>query len=156
MSGNLPMLTPEVFFGFFPEFQAPNPIPTATVQQWLDVASQFINAQRWNNSANLGACLFAAHWISLGIRAAAESANGAPPGTSVGVVSSKSVGPVSVSYDVAAATNPEDSHWNQTTYGTRYQDMSRLFGAGPIQVGTPGGTPPLNGPAWGGPLPWGW
>lgn len=134
----------------FPEFGSSTTYPNAQVQFWLNTAYNFVNADRWGSSTDLGAQLYAAHNMALEARAQAEAAAGGIPGQTTGPVSSKSVDKVSVGYDTGAATEKDAGHWNNTIYGTRFFRFAKLFGAGPIQVSAVQ-YDPLNGPGWPGP-----
>lgn len=106
---------------------------------------------------DIGVELFTAHHLVLEYQAGQEAAVGAPPGRSKGPISGTSAVGASVSYDTGSGLNPGDGHWNLTTYGTRFLEMLRLVGVGPIQVGVgraPIGTPGAGygaGGAWAGP-----
>jgi hypothetical protein len=116
----------------FPEFAG---TPTATISFWLPIAQSMVNATLWNNSADAGVCLALAHFLALG----GAGANAAK----VGVLNSKSVGGAAAGYDIASVTDPNGGQWNQTTYGTRFRMMQRMFGAGGLQMsggGYPAGT----------------
>jgi hypothetical protein len=67
-----------------------------------------------------------------------------------GIVSSKSVDKVSVSYDTSGAMEAGAGHWNLTTYGTRYIRLVKLVGAGPLQIGGSSSTQ-YSAAAWAGP-----
>ncbi len=135
----------------FPEFGSTSSYPNAQVQFWLAAAYNFVNADRWGNSTDLGAQLWTAHNLALEARAQAEAAAGGVPGQTTGPVSSKSVGGVSLGFDTGASTEEKGGHWNNTVYGTRFLRLAKLFGAGPVQVSSVQ-YDPLNGPAWPGPL----
>jgi hypothetical protein len=103
--------------------------------------------------------LFAAHNLALEQLVEAQAALGAPPIGQTGVLSSKSVGPASASYDVSAATYEDAGYFNMTIYGRRLWQLAMQVGAGPIQIGI-GIAPPFsgafagNGGAWIGPWPY--
>lgn len=107
---------------------------------------------------DVGTELFVAHHIVLEKKAMDAVKVGGTPGIAQGMVSSKSVGPVSGSYDTASIKVEDAGHWNQTVYGLRFVRLSRFRGSGPIQVGI-GYNPlyPNSGQAWAGPPLWpGW
>lgn len=133
-----------------PEFADPTAYPDSGITFWLSWAGILLNAQRWGRSLDLGALMFVAHHLVLERQAQKAAANGAVPGTGIGVINNKSVDKVSVGYDTSAVIDPKDGHWNMTTYGLRFIQMVKMFGAGPVQVGI-GCAPPLSGPAWPGP-----
>lgn len=138
----------------YPEFADTTLYPDSGVNYWLTTAALLLPAARWLTVLDLGTELFTAHNLVLERKAQAEAVNGIPPGVTTGPVSSKSVDKVSVSYDTGSAVVLDAGHWNNTVYGTRFIQLARMFGAGPVQVGvTPGCEPPFNGPPWFGP-PW--
>ena len=100
-------------------------------------------ACNWGVALDLGAQLYAAHNLVLEGLANAEAANGAPPQMAVGPIITKTVGEVTLTYDTASGVNVEDTHWNMTTYGTRFITFAPQFGAGPRQFGI-GYAPPGN------------
>ncbi len=106
--------------------------------------------------------LFVAHQIVLEKQAIDQANSGGDPGTRIGVVTSKSVGGVSVSFDVSQIVDPKSGFWGMTMYGLRFIRLARLRGMGPVQIGI-GVAPPFmffnswgltgSGNAWGGPYP---
>jgi hypothetical protein len=81
-----------------------------------------------------GEMLWAAHFITLDAMDAAAAAAGKPAGAVSGLVSSKSVGSVSVGYDLSIGTEEGAGHWNLTSYGRRFWSFLRMAGMGGIQV----------------------
>lgn len=125
----------------FTEFASTTTFPNSMVQFWLNVAYQMLNASRWGRQLDLGAQLYAAHNCILEARMNAEAANGGIPGASgsgIGVVNSKSVDKVSVGLDVSAMQQEFMGAYGLTVFGVRLWQLIRLFGAGPLQVATPG------------------
>ena len=121
--------------------------PDSDILFWLNYAGLLLNANRWKSLLDLGTEMFIAHNLVLEQQAKASDANGAPPGLTSGLISSKSVDKVSISFDTNNASEKDAGYWNLTTYGMRYFRLMRMFGAGPIQVGI-GCAPSNNGPAW--------
>jgi Protein of unknown function (DUF4054) len=101
-----------------------------------------------------GTELFVAHNLVLSRQAQKSAVRNAPPGVTRGPIASEGVGGASVSYSNQLGLDPDDGHWNLTSYGVRFVEMLKLVGALPVQVGI-GRTPPLVGTAWPGP-PFGW
>lgn len=136
----------------FPEFTDTTAYPDSLINFWLALAGKLLNPLRWGDMLTAGQELFIAHNIVLEARAKLAADKGGIPGASLGVQSSKSVGPVSVSYDTASALEEGAGHWNLTIYGTRYIRLARMLGAGPVQVGAGGIGPNLSSAgAWPGP-----
>lgn len=118
----------------FPEFSDTNAYPDATVNLWLGVAQVTLPADRWGALLDLGTELFIAHHLAVGAGNKKAAAAGGIPGSAGGVVSSKSVDKVSVSYDTGAGTLEGGDFWNRTTYGIEFLRYARMMGAGGIQL----------------------
>lgn len=144
-------MTPTEFRTLLPAFSDVTAYPNDFLQVWLDISAQLVNAERWGELTNLGIALRTAHEISIEKRAADVTAAGGVPGAVQGAMSSKSAGGVSVSYDVSSTTEKDAGYWNATSYGQRYYRMSRMMGAGPVQVGTGADVLPTS-QAWAGPI----
>lgn len=117
----------------FPEFNTVD-YPDSMVQFWLDRALELVNPSAWGRSFDLGVQLFVAHNVVIEKRNEKAAAGGVPGAAGSGTLASKSVGPISVSYDTSIGLNPDDGQWNLTNYGTRFAALVRMFGAMPIQV----------------------
>lgn len=141
--------------------------PDDSVNFWLSVAALMLPVTRWGASAaaaapaagpitsmlDLGMMLFAAHNLVLEAQANRSVAGGALPGMSSGPVSSKTIGPVSQSYDSQAGLELEAGHWNLTVYGTRFVRLAMMVGS--ASIGHVGGAQPYgqySGAGWVGPL----
>lgn len=160
-----------------PAFTSSATYPNDAISFWISVATLMLNPNAWGASAvaaepaaaggamtsmlDLGTILFVAHNLILEQQAGRAAAKGAVPGLNTGAVSSKSVGPVSQSYDTSAGLELEAGHWNLTIYGTRFVRLANTRGARVMTVG--GGWPQWSGtipqgPAWPGPpgglFPW--
>lgn len=120
------------FLTLFPEFSDATRFPASTIALWLKMGQSFVDEVRWGSSTNLGIGLFVAHQLTTGALTAATVQNGGTP--SVGVTSSKSVGPLSKSYDTALGGYDDAGFWNTTTYGRQYWAFVSLFGAGGMQL----------------------
>ena len=124
-------VTAEDFTRMFPEFR--DMAYADSIPVWLGVAEQMTNEEAWGSLYTLGVSLFAAHYLVLGLTASKTRESGGVPGQG-SVVSSKTVDKVSVSYDTAIASAEGAGNWNLTTYGARRYQLSRLFGAGGVQL----------------------
>ena len=145
-------ITPGQFVANYPEFADATNYPVSSIQMWLDLAYQQMDPTVWNTLLDTAAQWFTAHFLVEEYQASVQASKGAPPGTTVGSISSKSVGPVSVGYDVATGVDPQDGFWSSTVYGRRLAFFVRLVGCAGAYVGPYGGCqPPINGPAWPGP-----
>jgi len=163
------MITVSSFRLDFPEFSSTADYPPSAVTYYIALSNLLLNQNRFGPPAatvtNPPTCmfdmaqeLFVAHHLVLERAAQVAAAGGGLPGEARGAVSSKSTGPISISYDSGASLDPKAGHWNDTEYGKRFWKLVMIFGAGVIQVGVGGGACgpifnniPLNGPAYPGP-----
>jgi hypothetical protein len=148
-------LTVDEFRLLCPEFKDPVQYPDETIAFWLSICP--IDYETWGPMYNFGQAMFVAHELKK-----FGAADGQPPGLAAGgsgIVSSKSVGPVSVSYDTALGSEEDAGMWNGSWYGRQFIHFARLMGMGPIQVGAVSPHPFGAGAqsAWRGPPPFpGW
>jgi hypothetical protein len=142
------------FRALFPAFRDPAAFVDGEVEAWLDIADKALDPMIWANYRDLAMALFTAHNIVLSRRDEKAADSGGVPGSPVsGVVASKSVGAVSISYDTQAGLEQNAGAWNLTNYGTRFYRLMRLAGMGGTQLGGPDvQLGPTFGPAWPGVL----
>jgi len=157
-------VTRSQFLTDLPEFNtaanpssSPNAISfsTSTIDYYLALANASLDPNRWGGDPSvwftLGVEMYVAHWVVLDTSNQRDVPRDRLPGWNKGAVAGQGAGGVSISYDTAGAQELGAGHWNLTTYGTRYINLARQMGAGPIQIGPSGCGGPLNGPAWPGP-----
>ena len=137
------------FRTLFAQFADPAQYPDAGVQAWLNQAFYYVNCA-WGPQQGWGQGLWAAHELAK-LAMAATAAKGGNPLGITGIISSKSVGPVSVSYDTSLGTVEGAGQYNLTLYGRQYYQNALLFGAGPMVSDPTSPAPPFSGPAWYGP-----
>jgi hypothetical protein len=118
----------------FPEFQDVNKYPTPMITLWATFAEQQLNQCTWKSTWSMAVQLYVAHEITLEAQSAAAATTGGTPGSQGGIAASKTVGSVSVSYDSANTAEKGAGYWNLTTYGKQFYRLSRMFGAGAIQL----------------------
>jgi len=155
-------ITVPQFRVWYPEFASIGTYPDSQVNYWICSAQMLIGTDRL--TTDLGPCgfslwdlacsLFVAHNLVLEKQAYDAAKNGGTPGASVGPMTNKSVGPVSVGYDASLVKIEDAGPWNATIYGQRFYQLYRMAGAGVIYAGAGYGPPGWNGPAWYGPYPW--
>jgi hypothetical protein len=107
--------------------------PDATVTLYLTIAANVLPVNRWGDWYAAGLGWMTAHFLLLDAQADEYAAKGQLPGLIAGVISSKSVGGVSVSYSMDGMET-DAGHWNLTTYGRRWLRTARMVGMGPIQI----------------------
>ena len=145
-------VTAASFRDTFPAFGDVTRYPDPMVEMWLGIAVLSINAAKWGDLADTGVSLYAAHNLALEAQSVKAATRGGVPGGSVGLLNSKAAGGVSAGYDTTSTTEKDAGHWNSTTYGTRYYRLSRLMGAGPVQVGVTVTEVAAAEAAWPGPI----
>lgn len=149
-----------------PEFADGNAYTDSMISYWLAYAKLMLPTSRWGVGSvdasappttilDFGTEALVAHMLTLERQQIITASVGGAPGVSQGPVSSKSVGPVSVSYDVNASIEENGGFWNLTVYGTRFLRLAKQIGMGPIQVSGPFCPAPYSGSPWGGPFVWG-
>ena len=117
-----------------PEFADTATYPDAQVNLYLNLAALVLPAARWCDYLNLGLELFTAHNIVLDRQGVVIAAAGGIPGVASGVVSAKSVGQMSISYDTAAGIEKDAGHWNLTVYGRRFFRLMGMIGMGGVYL----------------------
>jgi len=135
------MITAASFVADFPEFGNITLFPTSVINYWINFASLLVNPNIFGGPGDITAQsppdnlydilleLFTAHNLVLEAQAQQTAQAGGLPGLTTGPISTKHVGPVSVSYDVGAGIDPSDAQYNLTIYGTRFINLYKLGGA---------------------------
>lgn len=120
----------------FPEFSDSARYPVSLITFWSTLAEQVTSEPCYQTTYTTAVKLATAHFITIGQVNAKAGQAGGVPGSSGGVVASKSVGDVSVSYDttIGVMSGENAGQWNATTYGRQYLTLARLFGAGAVQL----------------------
>lgn len=119
----------------FPEFTDTGRYPDALITFWSTIAESQVNVCVWKLAAPFGVQLYTAHEITLAAQNQSVAANGGVPGAASGPTQSKAVGGVNVSYDTQQAAEKDAGWWNLTSYGKQFIRLSRMYGAGGIQLG---------------------
>ena len=114
----------------FPQFASDTLYPEAQVQFRLNLADIQLDQNRLGRLFPYLVELFVAHYLTLQAGDNRAGALGRAGGSNSGVVSSKSVDKVSVSYDNSATLNPAAGFWNNTRYGAEFYQTICMFGAG--------------------------
>lgn len=111
----------------FPEFRDSTKFPDASVDLWLNDGETVLSEASFGTRRKLAIMLYAAHNLMLG----QVTASGAV-GASFAPTASKTVGPVSKSYDTGLTAYQNAGVWNATPYGQRFWAMIRGLTAGPF------------------------
>lgn len=118
-----------LFRQHFPEFTEVA-FPNAMVDFWGGLADQEISLTRFGLVRDQAVEILTAHYLAT----EKLNASGASPGVGGGLVASKSVGDVSVSYDNSAIKGVTGSPYTGTRYGVMLSAMMRRYGAGAVQL----------------------
>lgn len=110
----------------FPEFADATKYPDSMVTFWSTIAEAQIVSDRWGDILSQSIELYTAHHLLI--------AYDNKRGKQTGIQSNKSVGDVSVGYDTTSSIELGAGHWNLTSYGKMFIRLSRLYGAGCIQL----------------------
>lgn len=122
------------FRSAFPEFSDSDRYPDSMLNFWASFGEKMLNKSRWAELYDNGLFLFVAHQSTIAANEREASALGSSGGTASSVISSQSVGDVSVVYDTNNALETKAGHWNLTIYGRQYIRLARLFGMGGRQL----------------------
>jgi hypothetical protein len=128
-------LTPTQFRLDLTAFADATAYPDAVINLYLQAAIAALNLPRFGAFASLAVEFMTAHYLVLDKQDDRAAAAGGVPGVNAGMISSKSVGPVSIGMDGGSSAEDDGGHWNLTTYGRRYLRLAREAGAGPLQLG---------------------
>lgn len=118
----------------FPEFTDLTVYTDDMVTFWSGLAETLLPSARWGSLWPYGVILWTAHNLVLQAQDVKVSTAGGTPGQVTGAVSSKSAGPVSVSYDSSAAKIEGAGDYNLTKYGIRFKKLANIVGIGGLQL----------------------
>lgn len=117
------------------EFESTVDYPDELIQFWSEQAELSVSKEATQERFSFLVELATAHYIVLARNNARSSKTGASPGAGGGgVVSSKTIGGVTVSYDTTVTSNQGAADWNRTTYGQIFWRERRAFGLGGYQI----------------------
>lgn len=139
------VFTLQQFRDVMPRFSDPTKYPNPVVQMYLTLATTALDVNRWKDFWPIGVMLYVAHSLKMDELAESGSSGG------LGIMTSKSLGPGSVGYDIALASEKDAGNWNQTLYGRRFYNYAMLVGTGAIQILPGGSSVPDSGSGFIGP-----
>ena len=135
MSNNVSLPTAEQFRSDFPQFADSTKFPDTQINFRLGLADILLSEKLTGVKLfPYFAELFVAHYLTLYAADSSAEAVGAASGATGGVVASKSVDKVSVSYDTGSTLNPAAGFWNYTRYGAEFWQLLSMFGMGGRQL----------------------
>ena len=142
--GGNPEFTLCDFLEIYPNFEGilsdSTVFPQPVIDMYIQFAQDCVSQRRWGNQWKLGMCLFLAHFFTIHLQAQfpenATAQEVLSYGQSKGLITSKSVGDVSVSYDFSAAVQGVESwgQFNTTSYGLQFANLAKLLGKGGMYV----------------------
>lgn len=118
------------FRDLFPQFKSTAVYPDSVIQFRFNLAELLLNKVRFGKLIYYATHLYVSHYLVL----YARDANAIEAGIESGVVSSKSIDKVSVSYDTNSTLSTDAGFWNYTRYGQELYQLMILIGAGGIQL----------------------
>ena len=124
-----PEYTSDTFLRAYPQFSI---LDTSVVDAWVGIAHQCVKYSLWDKTWELGMGLFIAHFLTL-YQQTIEEDLGNPvlsKGLSKGLITSESVGGMSVSYDLGSFTSEFDGWgtFKQTIFGQQYVHFLQMMG----------------------------
>lgn len=131
-------MTPAEFRVNLPEFSDSSRYPDSQISRWLAAGGSLLSVDAWGELLDYGLELWTAHHLALWRRNADTAAAGGAVGQGSGVVASKSVGDVSVSYDTGSGTLDGMADLNLTSYGVQFARLARQIGMGAPAVAAGG------------------
>lgn len=149
-------VTVATFRADFPAFAEATVYPDSSVQFWITLASRLLRPCAWQDILDTGIELFVAHNLVLERLASNGGNGGGVPGINTGVLQSKTIDKLSVTYNTTMGIDPNGGQFNLTLYGLRFLWLSDMAGMAPTQVSA--GSPVPNYTPWivGGLLGSGW
>lgn len=130
----VPSITVADFRRNIPAFEDSSIYQDEVITIWLQVATGLLNARRWGSLLPMGISWFVAHQLALDRQAQIVALRGGVAGSGFGIVTSKSINGVSVSYNNALSGLKDAGDWNLTIYGVRFLGFARMFGSGGMQI----------------------
>jgi hypothetical protein len=115
-------------------------IKPAILQMYINLANASIKEARWHDTWHTAMGWFVAHFATLYLQGMADANSTAAQviakGQTKGLMSSKSVGDVSVSYDFNAIAQDLEgwASWKLTIYGQQLATFGKMIGKGGMYV----------------------
>ena len=123
-------VAPDSFRISRPEFSSVTDYPDATIAAQIASAELRVKSDVWGDLRDQGIELLVAHNLALSTRARKNVATG----SAGGLVASKSVDKVSISYDTSMHTYQGAGAFNLTLYGVEFWQLANMMGAGGWQL----------------------
>lgn len=149
-NGGNPPFVAQDFYDIYPNFESvvihetavgtEGTLPSAVLDMYIQFANDCVQYKRWKNQWKMAMSLFIAHFCTIYIQSLfpenATAQQVLAYGQAKGLISSKGVGDVSVSYDFSAAVTGVESwgQFNMTQYGIQFANMAKLVAKGGMMV----------------------
>lgn len=153
-TGDNPPYTLADFYALYPAYgprktpsEDPEGEPTITylvdpiiIEMYIGMAEAVVKESRWRPRWKFAMGLFVAHFLTLYLQSLANANSTAAQvvaaGQARGLMASKSVGDVSVSYDFSTIAQGLDgwAAWNLTTFGIQFATLAKIVGKGGMYV----------------------
>jgi hypothetical protein len=114
----------------------PTLLPAMVLQMYINLATASINQARWHSYWKTAIGWFVAHFCTLYLQSMASPGSSAAQvvsaGQARGLMASKGVGDVSVSYDYSSIASDLDgwAQWKLTLFGQQLASIGKLVGKG--------------------------
>lgn len=136
--GKNPEFTAADFRALMPEFTV-EVINDALLGNIVEMAHSIVKKARWHQMWKEGMRLFIAHKVYMHLKTTAVGSDPASivsAAASKGIATSKSVGAVSITYDVSSLASDLEGwgDWKESVYGTQFASMAKLIGKGGMYV----------------------
>jgi hypothetical protein len=131
------VISAEGFTESFPAFADTGAFPVARIEFWLNMARKMLKKERWGEIYEEGAYLYTAHFLLAETQAmGAGEGSGGGSGGGGGIVTSESqsVGDASFSQTYDTSSYAGAGQMAATSYGQMFVDLSRMIGAGGVQL----------------------
>lgn len=133
MDGDNPPFCLEKFYTIYPQFMDLDELPNEVVDMYIMFANEVVKEKRYGKVWEMAIFLFLAHFLTLYLMSTTseqpEANEVIAAGQTKGLISSKSVGDVSVSYDFSLAVSTVESwgQFNLTTFGTQFANIAKFI-----------------------------
>lgn len=143
-AGDNPPFNLEDFLNIYPQFGKDSDeneiVPSTIIDMYIQFAHACVKQSRWQNGWELGISLFVAHFCTLWVQSFQDPSSGAnavmQAAQTKGLVTSKSVGDLSISYDFSTALGDLNgwAAWKLTTFGVQFASMAKIIGKGGMYI----------------------
>ncbi len=139
-----PPFTSADFKALYPHFWGADGqliVPEAVMEMYISFALSIVNIARYHEGWKLCLCLVVAHFLTLYLRTVTPNPDGGAAAVikaaeTRGLVASKSVDGVSISYDYSTAISDLDgwADWKTTEYGIQFLTLAKAYNLGGMRV----------------------